>query len=54
MSSSDSQLHPRNRAFAASRLGTWLYARTLHHIEALLRRLSGGRQIPIMVLEAEA
>lgn len=32
-----------NQRVAASRVGSWIYSYTLHHIDSFLRRISGGR-----------
>jgi hypothetical protein len=32
-----------NQAIPASRLGAWLFSGTLHHIDRMPHRLSGGR-----------
>jgi deazaflavin-dependent oxidoreductase (nitroreductase family) len=44
MSYADANLvHRSTRRFAATRPGSWLFARTLHHADRVVYRASGGR-----------
>lgn len=46
------RLHAVTRSVAASRAGSWLYARTLHHLDRLVLRVSRGRRSATSVMSS--